>query len=127
MSHVITCSHITQNFYEMNKKRLVNLNPAFQCVCNDTCRSHRLYFCVCVNCYKDLVEKKECSIEKKILYRVIISLIEMINTQGMKFCTLRTSLDSLNFRGNMRFFSFRDIIKFAPIFWCYRYSLIFKK
>ena len=116
MSHVkiITCLHITQNFHHMNKEYIVNLNQTFQCACNDTYGSHQLYFCVCVHCYKDLVEKKECN-------------IEMINTQWMKFCTLRTSLDSLNFRSNMRFFSFNDIIKFAPIFWCYRYSLIFKK
>ena len=40
----------------------------------------------------------------------------MISTQWMKFCILRTSLDSLNFRGNMRFLNFNDIVKFAPIF-----------
>ena len=40
----------------------------------------------------------------------------MISTQWMKFCTLRTSLDSLNFRGNMRFLNFNDIVKFVPIF-----------
>ena len=65
MSHVkvITCSHTTQNFYEMNKKHLVNVNQTFQCACNDTYGRHELYFCVCLNCYKDLVEKKSVTLK----------------------------------------------------------------
>ena len=111
MSHVkiITCLHITQNFHHM-----VNLNQTFQCACNDTYKSHQLYFCVCINCYKNLVVKKDCD-------------IEMINMKWMKFCMLRTSLDTLTFCGNTQFFSFNDIIKIVPSFWNYRSSLIFEK
>ena len=109
MSHVkvITCPHTAQNFYEMNKKPLVNLNQTFQCACNHIYGSHRLYFCVCVDCFTDLVVKKDCD-------------TEMINMKWMKFCILRTSLDALTFRGNTRFFDFNDIIKIVPIFWNYR-------
>ena len=115
-SHVkiTTCLHITQNFHDMNKEHLVNQIQTFQCACNDTNEIHRLYFCVGVNCFKDLVKKKECN-------------IEVINMRWMKFCALRTSLNALSFRGNMRFFNFNDLIEIIPVSWCYRYSLIFKK
>ena len=45
----------------------------------------------------------------------------------MKFCVLSTSLDSLTFSGTISFFDFDDIIKFVPIFQCYRKNLIKEK
>ena len=124
MSHikVITCLHVTQKFYVMNKELLANLNPTFQCACNDTYGSHQLFFCVCMDCYKNIA-KKNCNVET-------INKdcnIETINKKWLKFCVLRTSLDVLTFRGIMRFFSFNDIIKIIPIFWCYRESAIKEK
>ena len=59
MSHikVITCLHVTQKCYVMNKELLANLNPTFQCACNDTYGSHQLFFCVCMDCYKNIAKK----------------------------------------------------------------------
>ena len=112
MSHVkvICCLHATQNFYDLNKEYLVNLNKTFQCACKDTYGSHQLYFYVCVDCYKDLLKKG---------YN-----IGLLNNKCLKFCILRSNLDILNFRDNVRFFSFNDIIEIAPIFWNYREHLI---
>ena len=104
--------HVTQKFYDMNKKLLVNLNPTFYCEC-DTYGNHQLFFCVCTDCYKN-VSKKDYN-------------IELINKKWMKLCVLSTSLYALTFSDTMRFFSFDDIIKFVPIFWCYRKKLIKEK
>ena len=115
MSHVkvICCLHATQNFYDLNKEYLVNLNKTFQCACKDTYGSHQLYFYVCVDCYKDLLKKG---------YN-----IGLLNNKWLKFCILRSNLDILTFCGNVRFFSFNNIIKIATIFWNYWENLVKEK
>ena len=49
---------IMQNFYQINKEPMVNLNQSFKCVCHGTYGDHRLYFCFCPSWYNDLVIKK---------------------------------------------------------------------
>ena len=114
MSHikVIVCLHVTQKFYDMKRKLLVNLNPTFCCDCS-IYWNHQLFFCVCTDCYKN-ISKKDYNIES-------------VNKKWMKFCVLSTSLDSLTFSGTISFFSFDDIIKFVPIFQCYRKNLMKEK
>ena len=68
----------------------------FKCAFNETYGSHRLFFCVCVQCHKNI--KNDCN------------NIGPMNNKWMKFCVLRPALEILNFSGNMRFFSFNDII-----------------
>ena len=90
MSHakIIVCLHSVQKFYDTNKEILINLNSTFKCTCNETYGRHRLFFCLCVECYK--VIKKDCD-------------VNLVNNKWMKFCILRPSLDILNFNGNMLF------------------------
>ena len=71
------------------------------------------YVSVSVQCHKNI--KNDCN------------NIDSMNNKWMKFCFLRPALDNLNFNGNMRFFSFNDIIDKTSIFWCYRESRIKKK
>ena len=56
MSHtkIIVCLHSGQKFYDTNKEILINLNSAFKCACNENNGSHRLFFCLCVECFKDI-------------------------------------------------------------------------
>ena len=77
-SHVkiITCQHSMQNFYQINKERIVNLHQNFKCGCHNTYESHQLYFCICPSCYNDLALRKECD-------------CKMINEKWMKFCVQR--------------------------------------
>ena len=116
MSHakIVVCIHSAQKFYDTNKEILINLNSTFKCTCNETYGSHRLFFCLCVECFKGI--KRNCDLNS-------------VNNKWMKFCILRSSLDILNFNGNMRFFSFKDIIGNVSffLFWCYRESRIKKK
>ena len=46
MSHakIIVCLHSAQKFYDTNKQIFTNLNKIFKCVCDETYRSHRLFF-----------------------------------------------------------------------------------
>ena len=52
---VICCKHTMEDFYRMNKEFVVDMNIFFQCDCN-AYGNHRMYFCVCCPCLKDLQE-----------------------------------------------------------------------
>ena len=95
LAKIIVCLHSAEKFYDTNKEILINLNSTFKCACNETYGSHRLFFCLCVECFKGI--KRNCDLNS-------------VNNKWMKFCIPRPSLDILNFNGNMRFFSFNDII-----------------
>ena len=112
MLKIIVFLHSAQKFYYMNKQIFTNLNKTFKCACDETYVSHCLFFCVCIQCYKDI--KNDCN------------NIDSVNNKRMKFCILRPTLDILNFNGNMRFFGFNDVNNLL-IFWCYRESIIKKK
>ena len=88
---IIVCLRSAQKLYDINKQTYVNLNATFKCACNETYGSHRLFSCLCVQCYKDI--KSDCN-------------VDLMNNKSMKFCILRPTLDILNFNGNMRFFLF---------------------
>ena len=88
-----------------------NLNSTFKCACNGTYGTHRLFFCVCTDCYQNI--KKGCDVSK-------------MNNKWLKFCVLQSSVEILTFNGSMRFFSFKDIVNHSCIFWCYGESLIKK-
>ena len=92
---IIVFLHSAQKLYDTNKEILINLSPTFKCVCNETYGSHRLFFCICVKCFKDV--KRNCD-------------LNLVNNKWMKFCILQSSLDILNFHGNMRFLSCNDIM-----------------
>ena len=83
------------------------------CLRRNLSKPPSVFFCVCVQCYKDI--KNDCN------------NIDSMNKKWIEFCILRSTLDILNFNSNMCFFSFNDIINNASISWCYRESIIKKK
>ena len=82
-----------EEFYTRNKEFIANTNFNFSCDCV-TYGSHRIYFCVCVECLQDLQEAKN---------------VHLINDRWIKFCLWETNLKSLSLNGTMRFFRYRDI------------------
>ena len=82
MSHikVIVCLHTTQKFYDMIKELFINLNSTFKCACNESYGNQCLFFCLCVDSYKNII-KKDCD-------------IDVMKSKWLKFCTLGTSLNA---------------------------------
>ena len=98
-----------EDFYKMNKEFVVDTSIFLKSDC-EAYGNHRICFCICYPCLKDLQED--------------ISLY-MLNNQCIKFCSAEVNLSSITFNGKMRFFRYRDT--YLPIQWYDRLGIFRKK